>query len=132
MRSGLSHTRTPRPHSLAAARAVQAWRELTEAARQQGAQIGRAEPIEKFAAAHLVRLVSQTSRVPFPLAHVSAQAAAKAFLGVAQAYVTCGREQDRTALAAFMSEGARCLDKILTEHAHAAAEVWRRTMPGED
>ena len=47
MRSGLTHTRAPRPHSLAAARAVQAWRELTDAARQQGAQVGRADYDER-------------------------------------------------------------------------------------
>lgn len=122
----------PLGSAVARAEASQAWRDLAHHARIHGEWVERGAVIEKFAASHLVRLVSQTARVPFPLHHVSAQAASKAFLLVAQAFVTAVRDEDRRALGPFVIAGARCIDAILTEHAHRAAEVWKRNLPSED
>ncbi|MDP3853640.1 hypothetical protein [Phenylobacterium sp.] len=125
--------RQPHPQPvLRGMEARNAWREFAYQARIHGEWVGRGAVIEKFAAAGFVRLVSQTAKIPFPLEHVSAQAASRAFLTVAQAFITAVRDEDRDALAAFMAAGAICVDKILTDHAHAAAKVWRDRLPGDD
>lgn len=111
---------------------VRIWNDLIAQARSHGEAVERGVAIEKFAAATLVRLVSQAAKAPFPLQHVSAQAVSKAFLTIAQAFVTAGREEDRRLIGRFMVAGSRCLDAILTAHAHAQADVWRRNFPDEE
>ncbi len=112
--------------------AIQHWNELAYHARIHGEWVERGATIEKFAAANLVRRVTQAAKIPFPLKHASAQAASKAFLAVAQAFVVAARDEDRLQLARFMIAGARCVDAILTEHGHAQAATWRRNFPGEE
>jgi hypothetical protein len=112
--------------------AARVWGELIEQARRHGEAVEAGAVIEKFVAASFVRTVSQAGKCPFPLQHVSAQAAGKAFLGIAQAFVTAAREEDRLAIGRFMVAGSRCVDAILTAHAHAQADVWRRNFPDEE
>lgn len=111
---------------------LKTWSDLIVQCRAHGEKVEAGAAIDRFAAASLVRIVSQAAKVPFPLQHVSAREAGKAFLIIARAFVTAARPEDRLVIGRFLVAGARCVDAILTAHAHAQADVWRRNLPSEE
>ncbi len=104
------------------------WLLLLAKAREIAGPASSGRSFDRFEASGLAGLVIRMRR-PFPVAGVSAAAAAEAFLVLARAGVAAGWPR---ALAGFALAGAAALETLLTEDAHRHAAISRRQMGEAD
>jgi hypothetical protein len=109
------------------AEAPRAWRNAIDLSQVHCAATRRGAPLSRIDGQTFMSLVVRLQKTAFPLEHNTATQASAAFLKLASALVLATRQEDREALADFLVEGARCLDRLLSSE----AQKWNARLTGE-
>ena len=119
-----------RPINTPASRGV--WRAAMKEANVALALSEGGTSLDMFQKSALLHALKRARALPFFLADASSQRAAAAFVGLAEAYATTMRADDRADLAKALEAVSHCLDRLIVNDDTAAARVWRARMADQD